>query len=188
MIKILMVVLFFVFVFPVEILAAELKHIEGQNGAPNVFFMSGIIEIGDSKRLYELVKKHPDTKKMVFHNSLGGNYGESLIMSFIIRDHGIDTYVLRGSKCVSGCAFAWVGGKRRVLQDGGTILFHRPYQEGKEGLPVDLKLGLAWYTGQHKIGWKMYDDLLKLTDKNKLIKLTPEVANRWGLQYWRAGK
>ena len=61
----------------------------------------------------------------------------------VFRDRGVTTIIPDAKMCASSCAVAFLGGKKRVVADKGSILFHAPYLkqmqlEGKERITCDL--------------------------------------------------
>ncbi len=57
-------------------------------------------------------------------NSDGGHFGVGRQMSERIRERGLDT--LTTTRCASACTFAFLGGHRRMLQDGAQLGYHAP--------------------------------------------------------------
>jgi hypothetical protein len=72
-------------------------------------------------------------------NSEGGNLPAALNIADIVRKERISTFVPKDSKCISACAMIFLAGRRsiysmgdrtdRVLEIGGVLGFHGPYEE-----------------------------------------------------------
>jgi hypothetical protein len=64
------------------------------------------------------------TKAVVVFNSDGGNLQAGIEIGKTIRLKSFANAVLDGFRCVSSCAFAWLGGSPRFMQRGAKIGFH----------------------------------------------------------------
>lgn len=65
-----------------------------------------------------------DQLQTVVLNSSGGHYGVGRQMAVLINEQGLDT--LTTETCASACTFAYLGGHRRTLQNGGRLGYHAP--------------------------------------------------------------
>lgn len=82
---------------------------------------SGDFTQGSSQRLKFYLKKNPTTKSVVF-SSNGGVLVEGINVGFILNDKLMTAYVMEGDKCVSACAFAFLGATRQFAD--GALAFH----------------------------------------------------------------
>jgi hypothetical protein len=87
-----------------------------------IFISGEFAPTDDLSRLSQLIyKARPD---FVTFNSAGGNVVEAMEVGRLIRAAGLSTIQLRSLECASACAFAFMGGVRRVA-DPGSIGIHR---------------------------------------------------------------
>ncbi|MCC9625677.1 hypothetical protein LPB41_28720 [Thalassospira sp. MA62] len=84
--------------------------------------ISGIFTLGMSERLAALLDQHPTVTGIVL-NSEGGHIYEGRGVAYLIRDRGLDTYVL--DRCNSACTTAFMGGKQRFLGPDAVLGFHQ---------------------------------------------------------------
>ena len=59
--------------------------------------------------------------------SEGGVINDAYEIGKTFRHFGVTTLVESGHRCISSCAIAFLGGKERILEDGGMLLFHAPH-------------------------------------------------------------
>ena len=103
---------------------AEIEFIPfSSDGKTSVLFVSGDFDRHDPAPAFlRAVASHkPD---IVTFNSPGGNVYSAMSLGRAIRAESIDTIQLRAFECSSACAFAFVGGARR-LAEPGSIGVHR---------------------------------------------------------------
>jgi hypothetical protein len=86
----------------------------------------GDFKQGSSKRLKFYVTSNPKTKTVVF-SSMGGLFGEGLEVGYILDDNKMTAQVMEGDKCVSACAFAFLGAHKQYMS--GTIAFHEAWAD-----------------------------------------------------------
>lgn len=60
-------------------------------------------------------------------NSNGGLLSEGYKLGVFFRERNITTVVESGNVCGSSCAVAFIGGKKRILQDNSALILHAPY-------------------------------------------------------------
>ncbi len=68
---------------------------------------------------------------IVFLKSGGGLLNDGYLMGETFRKRGITTIVEDGEICASSCAVAFLGGTRRLVEDGAAIMYHAPYFNGE---------------------------------------------------------
>jgi hypothetical protein len=66
---------------------------------------------------------------VVVFSSPGGSLFAGLQIGQLIQLHHFATAVLQGDYCASACAFAWLAGAPRMIEDGGQVGFHAAYVE-----------------------------------------------------------
>jgi hypothetical protein len=62
--------------------------------------------------------------QVVVLDSPGGHYGVGRRMGELIKERGLDT--LTTEMCASACTYAYLGGNRRILQQGARLGYHAP--------------------------------------------------------------
>lgn len=87
---------------------------------------SGTINDGDAHTLRKLVASPGKTTVVVF-NSLGGSVTEAMEMGRDIRRSNAATIVPNGSRCLSACILAFIGGEVRVVSEKGQLGSHQFY-------------------------------------------------------------
>ena len=63
--------------------------------------------------------------------SAGGLLKDGYAMGRIFRERNITTVIDSKHVCASSCAVAFLGGTKRVVEDGGIIMYHAPYFTGE---------------------------------------------------------
>ena len=61
----------------------------------------------------------------------GGLLDDGYLMGEIFRRRNVTTAVENGNACASSCAVAFLGGKKRIVEDKGVIMYHAPYFTGE---------------------------------------------------------
>ena len=90
---------------------------------PDTLFFIDDIERNDSFELRKALRNH--SIKNIVLASRGGNVFEGLQMAGIIFDKKLRTYVPRGGKCASACAFLFFAGNERLVD--GALGVHQAY-------------------------------------------------------------
>jgi Bacterial SH3 domain len=159
----------------------------------NIFF-SGRIEKGDLERLARKVAEAQIggvTSLTLSLNSDGGSFEESLKLANFVNSTGLPTRVARGEKCLSACAFVFLGGASRMadesqvdisrtLEMGAELGFHLPYAAAGDGAPtVKLerdKTEAAYQLGkvfeQYDVPRSLWTKLLQNDDTHSLYDAT----------------
>lgn len=83
--------------------------------------VSGYMSWGLHDEFAAALKDNPGVTTVVL-NSPGGHYAVGLRMGRLIRAHSLDT--LTTEMCGSACTFAFLGGNKRMLQEGAKLGFH----------------------------------------------------------------
>ena len=63
-------------------------------------------------------------------SSGGGLLEHGYRLGEIFREFGVSTMVVGDAECASSCAIAFLGGKRRAIDESSRLLFHSPYYQG----------------------------------------------------------
>jgi hypothetical protein len=96
----------------------EFRKEADRNPGQFSIYATGQIVPGDSNTFEKLATDGPHD--IVFFKSPGGSLGEGLAIGVVIRERGITTAVSAPNICYSACAFAWLGGRLRLLDDVGS--------------------------------------------------------------------
>ncbi len=84
--------------------------------------LRGDFRIGITKDLAAFIDQHPTATGVVL-NSPGGNIFQGRGVATLIRDGGLNTYVI--DTCRSTCTTAFIAGRKRFLGRSGTLGFHQ---------------------------------------------------------------
>lgn len=116
---------------------------QSRRGYHQIVVMSGQIEPGDADRLALVVANLPrgerDLAVVVSLDSPGGNFVAALELTRLIASEGFGTHVAEDAQCLSGCALAFMAGRRygedsflprRNLAPGAVLGFHAPFVFG----------------------------------------------------------
>jgi len=142
---------------------------------PGVLLVQGEFTPEDDVRFEKYVERNKINK--VIWNSLGGTMTPSISIGLYMREHHIDSVVEKTGVCFSACAYAFMGGENRTVEDGGQIAMHRPYfiqevegtfNEGYEdGVNTSLlvinylsNMGLDY---EYTIGHLLFEELVPLS-------------------------
>jgi len=144
-----------------KVSAAELR-ITGKAqvgyGINDVLMLSGPIEVGDAERVRRVMSATrggnsalSTVGRMTLSGS-GGNFAEAVKIARLLREHYVQTVVLKHDRCADACAVAFMGGSggpfedttvvnpARCLQPGGEVVFSLPsFSDGAR--VVDLQGG-----------------------------------------------
>lgn len=89
---------------------------------------SGEFTKGASQRLKYYLTNNPGTKEVVF-KSPGGILQEGLEVGYVLHGNKLTAIVMKGDKCLSACAFAFLGADKQAIL--GTLGFHRAWMEDR---------------------------------------------------------
>jgi len=89
--------------------------------------MDGEINPGDFSLFLGTVTKHIDETKYIIVTSPGGDFISSLLIGQYVHVAGINT--VASGECYWGCAFIWLGGKRKLIDidTDDYVGIHMPY-------------------------------------------------------------
>ena len=122
-----------IFALTSQIHAAEMSFARGIKDQQDIITIQGAITLGDENRFRRLALNSNDA--IVFLDSPGGLVFPALEIGKMIRVRGFSTAV-QDAKCNSACAFIWLAGSPRVMNNAATIGFHAPYVDGKNGKKI----------------------------------------------------
>jgi hypothetical protein len=90
--------------------------------ATNSALIEGEINYGSNAALVDLLKQHPEIRRVVLDSTGGGVFVARTIASLIQRK-ALDTHVDR--RCFSACTLVFMAGTNRTLGPSGRLGFHK---------------------------------------------------------------
>lgn len=135
-----------------QIYAAEKKYGSFilNTDIPDTLFFIDDIEQNDSFELRKALRNH--SIKNIVLASRGGNVFEGLQMAGIIFDKKLRTYVPRGGRCASACAFLFFAGNERLVD--GALGVHQAYSsDGTKKQAVGQTQYVTQFTVSEIIGF-----------------------------------
>ena len=106
--------------------AADIE-VQPTDGRLALITVSGEIALSDGNRFAAVVAGLGQQRAAVVFGSPGGSLLAGLQIGQIISVHHYATFVPQETFCASACAFAWLSGTPRIMQEGGRIGFHAAY-------------------------------------------------------------
>jgi hypothetical protein len=85
-------------------------------------FLRGTLDFGVTKAVSLVLETHPDIKQVVLESE-GGQVYEGRGLARLFHQFGVDTF--SDSHCLSSCATAFIGGKKRYLSAAASLGFHQ---------------------------------------------------------------
>lgn len=92
---------------------------------PGVLLLMDRFEHGDQEKFKKHVTEN-DIDTIAF-NSSGGSLMPGVEIGRMIRDMELNTVVPKGGYCYSACAYTFMGGVERSIEEGSPFAMHRPY-------------------------------------------------------------
>jgi hypothetical protein len=117
-------------------MGAEIGPHANNSAKLNAIYLKGEIKPGDSAKLREYLATLPKRRATVIYlNSEGGSFRDGINLGYVFRTEGIRTVIEgRGGKCMSACAFAFLGGfdrasgkPWRTKSSSSRLAFHSAY-------------------------------------------------------------
>jgi hypothetical protein len=172
------------------------------NGCPYFVLAQGLIT-QDTPRAFRAFLAREQYQPVVYFDSPGGSLTAALEFGRIIRARGLDIYVggpyksfegfgpglggeeitrtlARQGVCFSACAYAFLGGVAREIDDGGLYGVHRFYSGGRPLGDATTQVAmtvLAAYLDEMGVDRRLLD-FASLTPSERLSTLPREVARR----------
>ena len=110
------------------------------SGFINRFDLKGVIGPDSTFSMTRLLERYPPCRNasgliikpsIIALNSGGGLLKDGYALGRELRRLGVSAIVEPNGTCASSCAVAFLGGKRRIVNNGGTVMFHAPYFNGE---------------------------------------------------------
>jgi len=123
-----------------RVTTASLKTDICASGGVHIIFLEGTISPDSSFAIEKLLKRSPHCRNKsgeiivattVQLESDGGYLDDGYKLGKSIRKAGATALIENETWCASSCAVAFLGGKTRVVEDTGAIMFHAPYYSGQ---------------------------------------------------------
>lgn len=162
--------------FAAEITALPAKDRDG------IILIEGDFKFDDREQF--LAKIAPFATGLVILNSNGGNAYAGIEIGKAIRMRGFTTWVPSEKVCASACAFAWLGGTKRLMGKTALVGFHA-VSKVQSGERVETGYGNAMYGA--------YLGQLGLSDQaifylsnaapSSMNWLTPEVGEKYDIGF-----
>ena len=121
--------------------AAEIKLMRFPKAGLSMIAVIGEITQEDGQRFSEVAAR-VQGRGVVAFASPGGSLIAGLQIGQVTRLHHFATYVADGVVCASACAFAWLSGAPRMMQEHSRIGFHAAFVE-TGGAKVESGVGNA---------------------------------------------
>ena len=92
---------------------------------PGLFFAQGRITDQTFRHFQATAIRFARHRPIVVLNSPGGTIPGGILLGLAFRDRGATVVVPTGGACESACAYAFLGGVKRRVLDGGRLGLHR---------------------------------------------------------------
>ncbi len=106
------------------------------NEAQDTIQLSGILDLGATKALRELVLEYPNIKWLRLVSE-GGHIYAARGVAKVVQEYQFDTHV--PTSCSSACVVVFAAGKKRTMADGAKLGFHQYAFETSKPLPFNLQ-------------------------------------------------
>lgn len=130
-------------VYNIDTLRITTKSIDTESCASGGVYeisLDGAIGPDSSFAMEKLLQRSPHCRNArgdvtvatkVLLNSSGGFLLDGYVLGRTLRKAEVTTLIEDKASCASSCAVAFLGGKRRIVGNTGTIIFHAPYASGR---------------------------------------------------------
>jgi hypothetical protein len=160
--------------------AADIKVLDQTYDGFSAITVSGEMILADGEAFSQAASTV--SHAVVVFSSPGGSLFAGLQIGQLIQLHHFATVVLQGDYCASACAFAWLSGSPRIMEDGGQVGFHAAYVE-EGGAKVESGVGNA-LVGAYLNNLGMSAETIiyiEMAQPDQITWLTREDAQRLGL-------
>ena len=167
---------------PIVAHAADIDFERATDRGPALIFVSGKMELEDGNRFADIAASLGREHAAVIFGSPGGSLIAGLQIGQIIRLRHYATFVPQNTVCASACAFAWLSGSPRIMQERARIGFHAAYIESG-GTKTETGVGNA-LAGAYMTQLGLSVDAIVYVESahpDDITWLTPEDARKIGL-------
>lgn len=137
----------------------------------------GVITPNTPAKFLEFIRKNKDEEfnKEIIFESNGGNLTASIELAYLIKENEYSTTVL--GKCYSACAYAFLGGKKREINESAELGVHRFYSQKNLGddNTQQMTAVLSGFLDTMKVDRKMLD-IASLTDSKAMTLINRKKA------------
>ena len=160
--------------------AADIKVLDQTYEGLSAITVTGEMVLADGEAFSEAASTVGHA--IVVFSSPGGSLFAGLQIGQLIQLHHFATVVLQGDYCASACAFAWLSGSPRMMEDGGQVGFHAAYVE-EGGAKVESGVGNALVGAYlNNLGMSAQTIIyIEMAQPDQITWLTQEDAQRLGL-------
>ena len=147
-----------------------------------ILVIAGDFTEGTAARTDTFLNMNPDIREVAF-NSRGGMAKEGVALADVLYQHDVKATVNKGFKCLSACAFAFIGASDMRID--GIVGFHNGYIPAQEALKikkadlVNMSIHLGTLTVMHFIengfGFELPLVIASVSNKNTFIVFRNEV-------------
>lgn len=98
-----------------------------------VILIEGLLDRGSAKSVsnaFRLLRPSECAERIVLFNSAGGIPNIAYSYAELIRKNGFDTEVAKQGLCASACAYAFIGGERRFVDEKARFGVHQHTRKG----------------------------------------------------------
>lgn len=106
--------------------SADFSMTTGLDGRPAIR-IANQIEPNDHVKFQAFARTHPQAYSLILSGP-GGALWPATRIGIFAHTLGLETVIPAHSDCASACAFIWVAGKHRVLEDGARVGFHGAFK------------------------------------------------------------
>ena len=149
-----------------------------------VIVVEGLLDRGSAKSVsnaFRLLRPSECVERIVVFNSAGGTPNLAYSYAELIRKNGFDTEVAKQGLCSSACAYAFLGGSRRFIDDKARFGVHQHTRKGvcTPALTEDEDRRLRRIAEQAMPAPAIdrFIELIAATDCRTMAFLSPEVLN-----------
>jgi hypothetical protein len=107
---------------------------------PQVLALDGEIKDGAEADFTAALLSHPQVTTLIL-NSTGGKVVEALAIAKAVKEHGLNTLILKDFGCYSACAYIFFAGADR--EDDGYLGVHQIYGDGVDASGAQSVLSLV---------------------------------------------
>ena len=107
-----------------------------------VGFGVGTIRSDTPDKMKAFLVEHPEVKTLYLHGP-GGELVSGLRLGVALRQAGINTALTSKMRCYSACAYAFLGGVEREVEDGGLLGLHQFSSMGHDVSEDDVQQAQA---------------------------------------------
>ena len=94
-----------------------------------IVLLKGEFTNGTTARVKWHLSANPQVNQIILHSN-GGLFGEGVNLGLLLHERKLIAVVMEGEKCVSSCAFAFLGADKQSMK--GLLAFHRAWMTDRK--------------------------------------------------------